>query len=390
MSSQVFKLVAIEFQKVNPSAVVLQFEELYIYGVLSQLARFTGIQYKNLQERHDLGCLADNQDPRPRFRQICQSQRANYLLFGTLIQSPAIQSELSVQFSLYDATQHEFSVQAGNALSLDIENMGDGDAPQIPVDALNQVINETVGTLIQTLFPGTPPIHASKLAPMSSSLPAMKLVLKAHHTQNTAEKIALYEAAIREDLRMETSYYHLARIYRNEYELEKSILFYREALKISQACPRNKALYATEAGIACALLNRNDLALQWWERAIQCDASYINPYFNIANTHEDQDNYPAAEQYFLKAQALAPDDFRTFLNLARIYSKMGIWDKALYQYQRQLSTEEQDPWCHSDLATCYLHLGDLPNARHHLQKTVQLDPEGEAGQYAQLILAGLT
>ena len=53
----------------------------------------------------------------------------------------------------------------------------------------------------------------------------------------------------------------------------------------------------------------------------------------MANTYEDQENYPAAEEYFLRAQELAPYDFRTFLNLARIYSKMGQWDKALNQYQ---------------------------------------------------------
>lgn len=389
MSSQVLKLVAIGLQKGTPSAIVSQLEELYIYGVLSQLARFTDIQYKNLQEQLGFGDFADADDPRPRLRQICQSQRAHFLLTGAISHSPEIKSDLNIQFILYDATQHELSVQATHTLSLDIENLGDGDAAQLPIEELNRIINETVSTLIKAMYPESPTPDATRLAPMSRSLPALKLVLKAHRTQNPAEKIALYEAAIREDIQMETSYYHLARIYRNEYELEKSILFYREALKISQACPRNKATYATEAGIACALLGRNDLALQWWERAIQYDPGYINPYFNIANTYEDQDNHPAAEQYFLKAQALAPDDFRTFLNLARIYSKMGVWDKAIYQYQRQLDTEDQDPWCHSDLATCYLNLGDLPKARHHLEKTVQLDPAGEAGQYAQLILGGL-
>jgi Tfp pilus assembly protein PilF len=389
MSSQTLKLVAIGFQKKNPSAAVLHCEELYIYGVLSQLARFADIQYKNLQEQIDLTMETAVSDLRPRLRQICQSQRAHFLFTGAIVQSETIKSDLNIHFQLYDATQHEFSVHESTRLGLDIENMGDGDAPQIPVEALNQVINETVAALLKVIFPGSLPLDPAKLAPMSTSLPAMKLVLKAHRTHNAAEKIALYEGSIREDIQMETSYYHLARIYRNEYELEKSVLFYREALKISQACPRNKATYATEAGISCALLGRSDLAQQWWERAIQYDATYINPYFNIANTYEDQDNYPAAEQYFLKAQELAPDDFRTFLNLARIYSKMGIWDKAIHQYQYQLASEDQDPWCHSDLATCYLNLGDLPNAKHHLEKTVQLDPEGEAGQYAQLILSGL-
>ncbi len=389
MSTQALKLAAIGFQIPKPSHVLQQCEELYIYGVLSQLARFTDLQYRDyatVPDKIQLPATTPEPDVLSRLQQICQSTRSQFLFTGKLAPAADIQSELEINFQLYAAQPHTAIVNETTTLALDIENMGDGDAAQIPIEELNRVINETVSRFIQVLYPEKSP---PPIAPMSTSLPAMKLVLKAHRTNNPSEKIALYESAIREDLKIETGYYHLARIYKNEYEFEKSILFFREALKVSQACPRNKALYATEAGIACALLGRPELSLQWWQRAIEYDSSYINPYFNMANVYEDQENYPEAEHYFLKAQELAPDDFRTFLNLARIYSKMGLWDKALTQYRFQLATEDGDPWCHSDVATCYLNLGDVSNAKHHLEKTVSLDPDGEAGQYAQLILTGL-
>lgn len=399
MTPRTLKLVAIGLYKPNISGLMLHCEELYLYGVLSQLARFTEIQYK------DFATLADKIepdwmnpdmmntlfDPSPKLRQICQSARTQFLFTGTLVQSQHIKSEVEIRFQLYEA-ENGFLVNQTTTLSLDTENLGDGGDPQIPATELNQVINKTVSLFMRALYPEKgSESHFSQetLAPFSESLPAMKLVLKAHRSHNSAEKIALYESAIREDPQMETNYYHLARIFKNEYQLEKSVVFYRETLKISQACPRNKAIYATEAGISCALLGRNDLALQWWERSIQYDPTYINPYFNIANTLEDQEDYIGAEQYFVKAKSLAPEDFRTFVSLARIYSKMGVWDKALNQYQYQLASEEGDPWCHSDVATCYLNLGDLSNAKRHLEKTLALDPNGEAGEYAQLILSGL-
>jgi tetratricopeptide (TPR) repeat protein len=397
MSSRTLKLVAIGLYKPSVSGLTLHCEELYLYGVLSQLARFNEIQYK------DFATLADKiepdwmnpdlmkplSDPSPKLRQICQSARTQFLFTGTLAQSEAIKSQVEIRFQLYEAKTNRFLINQTTTLALDTENLGEGGDPQIPVAELNQVINKTVSLFMRALYPeDTSESHS--LAPFSASLSAMKLALKAHRSQDSAEKIALYESAIREDPQMETNYYQLARIFKNEYQLEKSVVFYREALKISQACPRNKATFATEAGIACALLGRNDLALQWWERAIQYDPTYINPCFNIANTLEDQEDYAGAEQYFLKAKSLAPNDFRTFLSLARIYSKMGVWDKALSQYQYQLASEEGDPWCHSDMATCYLNLGDLPNAKRHLEKTVALDPNGEAGEYAQLILSGLS
>jgi tetratricopeptide (TPR) repeat protein len=396
---QTIKLVAIGLYKPSISGLILHCEELYLFGVLSQLARFTEIQCKDFATQTNKiepdwvspDLINTLSEPSSKLRQICQSTRTQFLFTGTLLQSENIKSEVEIRFQLYEAETNQFLINKTTTLSLDTENLGEGGNPQIPVTELNQAINKTVSCFMRALYPNASESHDSPetLPPFSQSLSAMKLALKASRNKDSAEKISLYESAIREDPQMESSYCHLARIFKNEYKLEKSIVFYREALKISKAAPRNKATYATEAGISCALLGRNDLALQWWERAIQYDPTYINPYFNIANTMEDQEDYAKAEQYFIKAQALAPDDFRTFLSLARIYSKMGVWDKALNQYQYQLAKEDDDPWCHSDMATCYLNLGDLSNARRHLEKTVALDPTGEAGEYAQLILSGL-
>jgi tetratricopeptide (TPR) repeat protein len=398
MISDTQKLVAIGLFKPSPSGLTHQCEELLLYGVLSQAARLANLQYKDLAtvsdkiEPHWLRAPEDmhSADSLNKLRQICQSTRTHYLLTGVLQQSTQIKSELEVELSLYGLAKNTILFTDTTVLSLDIENIGDGGEPEIPVKELNRVINSVVYQVIQAISPGASDTRPEALPLLCHSLSALKLAIKAHHVSAVTEKIALYESALREDPHMETAYYHLARCFRSEYELEKSVIFYREALKISQASARNKAIYATEAGVGCALLGKNAVALQWWSKAIEYDPGYINPYFNIANTQEDLGNYPAAEEYFLRAQELAPDDFRTFLNLARIYSKLGQWDKAVNQYQFQLKSEANDPWCHSDLATCYLNLGELENAKRHLEKTVALDPDGEAGEYAQLILSGLS
>lgn len=397
MTSDTHNLVAIGLYKPSPSGLIHQCEELLVYGVLSQAARLANVQYKDLVtlgdkvEPHWLHAPEDfhSADALKKLKQICQSTRTNYLISGILQPSAQLKSDLEIEISLYSLTEDKILFTDKSVLSLDIENIGDGGDPEIPVEELNRVINSAVYQILQAITPETSYTKATELPLRSDSLSAIKLILKAHRISNMAEKIVLYESALREDSAMETAYFHLARCFRSEYDLEKSVIFYREALKISRASARNKAIYATEAGVGCALLGKNTVALQWWEKAIEFDPSYINPYFNMANTYEDQENYPAAEEYFMKAQELAPDDFRTFLNLARIYSKMGQWDKALNQYQFQLKSEDNDPWCHSDLATCYLNLGELENAKRHLEKTVALDPDGEAGEYAQLILGGL-
>jgi tetratricopeptide (TPR) repeat protein len=394
MSSVTQKLVAISLLKQPVTSLLLQqCEELYVYGVLSQLARFTELQYKDLAtlpDKINLTTELSESETLKRLQQICQSTRTQLLLTGSIEPNTTAKGEININYRLYDGNTNRYIVEGTGHLTLDSKRPADSNIPSLQPTQLNQLINQTVAQLMP-VFSGTnqPVLSENTLAPISTSLQAMQLILRAHQTSSIPEKIMLYEAALREDLQLETAYYHLARIHKGELQYEKSVMYYRETLKVSHAAPRNKAIYATEAGISLALLGRHDLALQWWFRAVDYDPGYINPYFNIANTYEDQENYEQAEEYFLKAQALAPDDFRTFFNLARLYSKMGIWEKALNQYQLQLASEDGDPWCHSDMATCYLNLGDLQNAKQHLEKTLAMDPQGEAGEYAKLILGAL-
>ena len=128
MTSQTLKLAAIGFYKPDPSALVLHCEELYIYGVLSQLARFTDIQYK------DFATLSDKIEPDwmnpdqattleaslAKLGQICQSTRTQFLFTGTLAQAENLKSELQINFQLYEAERNQLIVAHTTTLSLDI------------------------------------------------------------------------------------------------------------------------------------------------------------------------------------------------------------------------------------------------------------------------------
>lgn len=392
MQSQPMKVVAVRFQQAALTPPLQQLEELYSYGVLLQLNRLGEFQYRDLATLSDKVALDPNASipELQQCRQICQSTRSQALFTGA-IRSGSKEGkpspELHINFRLFESASNRYVVDEWVRLLSPPATMMEEMGLPISVEDLNRLINQTVMQCLKALLKDTV-LPQMEWTPLSHSLPALQALLKAHKTSIVLEKITLYEQALREDPSLETAYTHLAKIYKSETDYEKSVVCYREALKISHSTTRNKAVYATEGGIACALLGKTELALQWWLRAIEYDPSFINPYFNIANTYEDLEDYTLAEKYFLQAQRLAPDDFRTFFNLARIYSKLGYWEKALSQYRYQLQSENDDPWCHSDMATCYLNLGDIPNAKQHLEKTVSLDPEGEAGQYAQLILAG--
>jgi Tfp pilus assembly protein PilF len=388
------KLVAVRTEHGLLSSQWQEMEAMYLYGVLEQLARLGNIETKDLASGSEVSLVYpdDNADGLiAQYRKICQTSRAQFLFTATLTVSG---NAALIHYWLFEADSSLYALDRTLKQPLvfnsDFADFGESGDALLTIDAMNTVIAATVNQIFQALQGQEPPIDIDSI-PVSQSFTTMQLLLTAHQTaNNVAEKIRLYEAALQEDPESEAAYIHLARLYKTAQDYPKSVIYYHNALKVAKSPVRNKSVYATEGGVVCALLGKTEAAIQWWTHAINYDASYINPYFNLGNTYEDQNSFPLAERYFLEAQRLAPEDFRSVISLARVYSKMGQWEKALVQYQQQLQLEADDPWCHSDMATCYLNLGDSQQAMNHLQQTATLDPDGEAGQYAQLILTSLS
>lgn len=387
------KLVAVRTEHGLLSSQWQEMEAMYLYGVLEQLGRLGSIETKDLASGSEITLVNPEsifEDLISQYRKLCQTSRAQFLFTATLTVSG---NALLIHYWLFEADSDlyilERTLKQPLVFDSDFADFGESGDALLSIDAMNTIIATTVDHLFQAMQGQELSVELEAM-PISQSFTTMQLLLTAHQATAIPEKIRLYEEALQEDTESESAYAHLARLYKTVQDYPKSVIYYHNALKVAKTPVRNKSIYATEGGVVCALLGKTDAAIQWWTHAINYDASYINPYFNLGNTYEDQNSFPLAERYFLEAQRLAPEDFRSVISLARVYSKMGQWEKALAQYQHQLQLEADDPWCHSDMATCYLNLGDSEQAKNHLQQTATLDPDGEAGQYAQLILTSLS
>ena len=392
-NNQSTKLVSVRTEHALHSLQWQELEAMYIYGVQEQLTRLGGIEIR------DLATIADKIMVNPdssggglisQYQKICQTARSSLLFTATMTVTG---NDVLIHYWLFEAESNLYildrTLKQPLVFNSDFAYLGESSDALLTIDVLNTLIATTATQLFKTLQAKEPPINP-EIMPISHSFTAMQFLLTAHQSNNMPEKIRLYEAVLQEETESESAYAHLARLYKTAQDYPKSVIYYHNALKAARSPARNKSIYATEGGVVCALLGKTEAAIQWWTHAISYDATYINPYFNLGNTYEDQNSFPLAERYFLEAQRLAPEDFRSVISLARIYSKMGQWENALTQYRHQLQLEEGDAWCHSDMATCYLNLGDSEQAKNHLQQTATLDPNGEAGQYAQLILTSLS
>ena len=104
---------------------------------------------------------------------------------------------------------------------------------------------------------------------------------------------------------------------------------------------------------------------------------------------EQTNHFDKAESYLKQALTINADDVRIYDNLARLYSKQQVWEKAIDIYNILIRMEPHHPWHHSNLASSYLQMGLLDEAMTHLRRTTELDPNGEAGRMAASIMEGL-
>lgn len=89
----------------------------------------------------------------------------------------------------------------------------------------------------------------------------------------------------------------------------------------------------------------------------------------------------------MKAASLAKDDARTLDILGWSYAQAGLPDTAKQTLLQAVQAEPDLALPHLHLAQTYLRMGDYDLAMQQLNKTVELDPNGPAGQFASQLLS---
>jgi tetratricopeptide (TPR) repeat protein len=260
----------------------------------------------------------------------------------------------------------------------------------INTDLFNDFINDSVNRIIELMGIEIDYLIKQFLdEPLVKNPEAFKALVHAKKlAQTNDERLRKIEEALKHNPKMELAFAEKAKIYKQRRKYNEAIEYYNSAIEFAQSdCHR--AYYYTDAGSAYAQSGDFGQAIEYWEKAINLYPGYINPYMNLALAYEENGDFAKAEEYLLDIQNLSPTDCRTYLGLARLYSKTENWLKAIGQYNNLLKLQPADAWSHSNIANCYLQVGKNKEAKNFFYKTLELDPEGEAGSYASQVIKAL-
>jgi tetratricopeptide (TPR) repeat protein len=177
---------------------------------------------------------------------------------------------------------------------------------------------------------------------------------------------AKYEEAIAADPNLVNAYFFLGNSYDNLYRparrgepandelLTKAVENYKKSASVEQD-PKIRQLALEYLVAAYGPDKLNDPAQQ--EPIVQ-EMIKLNPneptnYFALAKIYEDNGDYEAAEQTFLKAKEVRPQEPTVYTQLAGFYNRQGDFDKTIAALQERAQREPNNPEAHHLIATYY-------------------------------------
>ena len=199
------------------------------------------------------------------------------------------------------------------------------------------------------------------------------------------EAAAGYRRLLELDPNDNKAFYHLAEIHaaREEYEEALEVLAGLEATGEERAPARNLK------GQCLLSLGRLDEAEAELRLALEMDDLLSDAWFNLALLYEERgDGSRAIEAYETRLE-MAPKDFRSHFNVAKLYGAMGDRDRMEASFRAAIGHNDEFAVGHLYLAKALLDRGELPEAEETALRGLALEPEPEMAPLGHFVLADI-
>ena len=197
------------------------------------------------------------------------------------------------------------------------------------------------------------------------------------------EAAAGYRRLLELDPNDNKAHYHLAEIHAalGEYEEALEVLAGLEATGEERAPARNLK------GECLLSLGRLDEAEAALRRALEMDDQLSDAWYNLALVFEERGDGSGAIRAYETRLEMAPRDFRSHFNVAKLYGAMG--DPARMEASFRAAIEHNDGFAvgYLYLSKTLLDRGDLAGAEETALRGLALEPDPEMAPLGHLVLA---
>ena len=199
------------------------------------------------------------------------------------------------------------------------------------------------------------------------------------------EAAAGYRRLLELDPNDNQAFYHLAEIHaaREEYEAALEVLAGLEATGEERAPAHNLK------GECLLSLGRLDEAEAEFRLALEMDDLLSDAWYNLALLFEERgDGSRAVDAYEIRLE-MAPKDFRSHFNVAKLYGAMGDRERMEASLRAAIGHNDEFAVGHLYLAKALLDRGELQEAEEAALRGLALEPEPEMAPLGHFVLADI-
>jgi len=151
---------------------------------------------------------------------------------------------------------------------------------------------------------------------------------------------------------------------------EEALDAYREAVKIEP----NNLQSLNNLGVDLHRTGRFKQALRTFERIAAVDATFEPCYCQRIVTYSELGDHEKAEEMFYTARLYKEECPNCYYNIGCSLAARGVYDKAIYCFQKCVDMDGAHPQTHCRLAECLWKKGELEQARRHYLSDLRQSP----------------
>ncbi|WP_419776732.1 tetratricopeptide repeat protein [Malaciobacter marinus] len=178
---------------------------------------------------------------------------------------------------------------------------------------------------------------------------------------------------------LEILYVNYANILFLENSFEKSISYYKKALKLNNLAP----ITYFNLGVAYLQLNILKEAIESFNKAITFRSDYLSAFVNLGVCYKRLENYELALQTYKKAALLNPNDIDVIFNYSNTLYNLDRFNEAIKGFKKVIFLDNTHYKAYYSLGIAYLNLGKYSDALFCYEKAIELKPDYADAHFAK-------
>ncbi|OGX29772.1 MAG: hypothetical protein A2879_00040 [Omnitrophica WOR_2 bacterium RIFCSPHIGHO2_01_FULL_49_10] len=120
--------------------------------------------------------------------------------------------------------------------------------------------------------------------------------------------------------------------------------------------------------------------LTFYQNTLRYSPNSFKAHNNLASIYARQKLFDKAIEEYKKALQVNPYAQDTYFNLGNVYINKGMYNEAIDAYKKAIELNPKDAGAHNNLGIAYYLIKDYQNAKAHWKNTLKFDPNHEGAK----------